>query len=138
MKPTDDAIYRILTGDAEIHSLVGTQIYREGSVPQTATFPRIHYGQFSGVPQYTYPYEAYKRTVQMIKGVDLGFSTAKVNAINDRVSELFNLGPMQTIDADPYVIKYSRRIRDLEMTERDGDKWYQHLGGEFEQLMELK
>jgi hypothetical protein len=144
MKVTDDAIFARLSADngaGGIVSLVGTKIYRDGSVPPddpdnpVANYPRIHYGQAAGTPQYTYKAKDHIRTVQLIKGVDSGLSSAVLNAINDRLEALFTLLNAETIAAAGATIIYSRRVRDVEYGEVDGDLRYQHLGGEWEMIL---
>ena len=137
MKAIDDKVYEILSDDNDLAAIVGTEIYRERSVPQEAAFPRVHYGQVAGTPQYTLKERNHTRVVYQVKGVDSGFSSEAVNSINDRIDALLTLAPDGSVIqlGDGTEVFYSRRRVDVEELEMDGDQRYQHLGGQYEMLI---
>jgi hypothetical protein len=143
MKAIDDALFALFSADNEaevgLASLVGAEIYREGSVPDGAAFPRIQFGPMPGVDAYTLKVRTHTKTTFAIKAVDgdregnpKGFSTEAVNAIAKRVDYLLTDKPLALEEG---TCIYLRRIGPIEYTEMDGDERYQHVGGNFQVMV---
>lgn len=142
MKAIEDALFALFSGDdgtlvdpngtTALNSLVGEEIYREGSVPAEAAFPRIQYGPCPGVDIFTFVSRSYERVTFPVKAVDSGLSAEAAFAIRQRIDFLLTDRPLE-LEAGTCI--YLRRIGTFEQPEYDGDQHYQHVGADYQALV---
>lgn len=130
----DTAIRTKLVADngvGGVNTLTSGRIYRHVA-PQSAASPFVVFQQMSAVDEYTWTLRDHRRILYQIKAVSDGLDPAAAGVIAKRIDTILTDGSL-TISGG--TLLYLRRTADVEYTELDGDRYFQHLGAIFDLMV---
>lgn len=127
MRPVDTALYSRLAGDlgtATLGTLGCTGVYRF-QAPQGSAEPYVIYQQQAGTDSYTFSARDGRSLVYLVKAVDVGPSGLRAAQMAERIDTLLTDKPLTLSGWQNLRL---RRESDVEYTEIDAGKTYQHYG----------
>lgn len=119
-----------LTSDATITGIVSNRVYANVA-PKTASHPLVTFTLIAE-PGEIYGNEAtiiWSKLLYLVKAIGEGSSATALQTLVDRIHTVLHAQHGATSDAR---IDYCVRRRGFRMVSVEGDKQYQHLGGEYE------
>lgn len=120
-----------LTSDATITGIVSNRVYANIAPKSVTTYPLVTFTLLSQ-PGEIYGNEAtiiWSKLMYLVKAIGEGSSATALQTLVDRIHTVLHAQHGATSDAR---IDYCVRRRGFRMVSVEGDKQFQHLGGEYE------
>lgn len=120
-----------LTSDPTLTGLVGSRVYANVAPKSVTNYPLVTFTLLAPAGE-IYGNEAtiiWSKLLYLVKAIGEGSSVTALQTVVDRIHTLLHAQHGATSDAR---IDYCVRRRPFRMATTEGDKQYQHLGGEYE------
>jgi hypothetical protein len=127
MMAVDNALYALLSGDAQLRTLAPGGVFRNTG-DQDAETPFVSFNQQDGRREYTFGSRWRPRTYQ-IKAVDQNEDSEPAHRVQERISALLQ-GAVLVLDGGHRTLICSQ-TGDIEY-EEPGERPWQHVGGTWE------
>ncbi|MGE4164206.1 MAG: DUF3168 domain-containing protein [Vicinamibacterales bacterium] len=126
MMAVDNALYALLTEDAQLRALAPGGVYR-GTADQDAPTPYVSYQQQAGDRRYTFG-SGWRELTYQIKAVDQNDDSEPAQRVQQRLEVLLQHA---VLTLDGYGTLIVSQVSDIEY-EEPGERPWQHVGGLWE------
>lgn len=127
MNPVREALYSLLSGDAELSDLAPGGIWHRRADQEAAMPYVVFHRQASAATMRTYQGPAARGQVWMVKGVCRGGDAQEAEEIDARVEAILE-GAELTIDGEQLLLE-PMRTEDLDYGEGEADENVHNVGG---------